>query len=96
MRGFFSAEKSGHDEFEESTEEVCVHSFFLALLALACQPTRQSQIKPLTEEEKKAKLAELRQKMAEKRAQNNVKATEEAKSNEALRRKAGKVKSRTG
>ncbi|EGN97022.1 hypothetical protein SERLA73DRAFT_185304 [Serpula lacrymans var. lacrymans S7.3] len=64
----FHAEKSGHDQFEESTEEV----------------------KPLTEEEKVQKLAELREKMAAKRA---VKAKEEAKenkANEALRRKAGK------
>ncbi|THG96071.1 hypothetical protein EW026_g5690 [Hermanssonia centrifuga] len=64
----FHAEKSGHDQFEESTEE----------------------IKPLTEEEKKQKLAELRDKMAAKRA---VKAKEEAKehkANEAIRRKSGK------
>jgi len=64
----FHAEKSGHDQFEESTEEV----------------------KPLTEEERVQKLAELREKMAAKRA---VKAKEEAKehqANEALRRKAGK------
>jgi UBX domain-containing protein 1/4 len=45
----------------------------------------------LTEEEKKQKLAELREKMAAKRA---VKAKEEAKeqkANEAIRRKSGKV-----
>ncbi|CDZ96768.1 Predicted ubiquitin regulatory protein [Phaffia rhodozyma] len=48
------------------------------------------EIKPLTEEEKKARLEELREKMAAKRA---VKAKQEAidnKANEALRRKAGK------
>ncbi|KAI0741818.1 ubiquitin-related domain-containing protein [Daedaleopsis nitida] len=64
----YHAEKSGHDQFEESTEE----------------------IKPLTEEEKQQKLAELREKMAAKRA---VKAKEEAKetiANEAIRRKAGR------
>ncbi|KAH7921179.1 hypothetical protein BV22DRAFT_1107326 [Leucogyrophana mollusca] len=64
----FHAEKSGHDQFEESTEE----------------------IKPLTEEERVQKLAELREKMAAKRA---VKAQEEAKeqkANEAIRRKQGK------
>ncbi|KAI0794236.1 ubiquitin-related domain-containing protein [Fomes fomentarius] len=64
----YHAEKSGHDQFEESTEE----------------------IKPLTEEEKKQKLAELKEKMAVKRA---VKAKEDAKetlANEAIRRKAGK------
>ncbi|EIW59780.1 uncharacterized protein TRAVEDRAFT_28791 [Trametes versicolor FP-101664 SS1] len=64
----FHAEKSGHDQFEESTEE----------------------IKPLTEEEKKAKLADLREKLAQKRA---VKAKEDAKenlANEAIRRKAGR------
>ena len=50
------------------------------------------QVKPLTEEEKKQKLAELREKMAAKRA---VKAKEEAKeqkANEAIRRKSGKVR----
>ena len=50
-----------------------------------------AQIKPLTEEEKKQKLAELREKMAAKRA---AKAKEEAKehlANEAIRRKSGKV-----
>ncbi|KAI0730979.1 ubiquitin-related domain-containing protein [Earliella scabrosa] len=64
----YHAEKSGHDQFEESTEE----------------------IRPLTEEEKKQKLAELREKMAAKRA---VKAKEDAKenlANEAIRRKAGR------
>ena len=46
----------------------------------------------MTEEEKKQKLAELREKMAAKKA---VKAKEEAKetiANEAIRRKAGKVR----
>ncbi len=50
-----------------------------------------TQIKPLTEEEKKQKLAELKEKMAVKRV---VKAKEDAKetlANEAIRRKAGKV-----
>ncbi|KAI0641992.1 ubiquitin-related domain-containing protein [Trametes meyenii] len=64
----YHAQKSGHDQFEESTEE----------------------IKPLTEEEKKQKLAELREKMTAKRA---VKAKEDAKenlANEAIRRKAGR------
>jgi hypothetical protein len=49
------------------------------------------QIKPLTEEEKKAKLEELRQKMAEKRSKKTEVEIEEQKANEALRRKAGKV-----
>ncbi|KAI0358218.1 hypothetical protein OH77DRAFT_1421525 [Trametes cingulata] len=64
----YHAEKSGHDQFEESTEE----------------------IRPLTEEEKKQKLAELKEKLAAKRA---AKAKEEAKeslANEAIRRKAGR------
>ena len=46
----------------------------------------------MTEEEKKQKLAELRERMAAKKA---VKAKEEAKetiANEAIRRKAGKVR----
>ncbi|KAF8809526.1 hypothetical protein BYT27DRAFT_7094269 [Phlegmacium glaucopus] len=64
----FHAEKSGHDQFEESTEEIV----------------------PLTEEEKKQKLAELRQKMEEKRAIKAVEDARENKVNEALRRKAGK------
>jgi hypothetical protein len=49
------------------------------------------QIKPLTEEEKQQKLAELREKIAAKR---NVKAQQEAveaRANEAIRRKSGKV-----
>ena len=49
----------------------------------------------MTEEEKKQKLAELREKMAAKRA---VKAKEDAKenqANEAIRRKAGRVRPRS-
>ncbi|WRT66668.1 uncharacterized protein IL334_003628 [Kwoniella shivajii] len=61
------AEKSGHDQFEESTEE----------------------IKPLTEEEKKAKLADLREKLAIKRAAQAKIDAKDNKANEALRRKAG-------
>ncbi|KAJ3561595.1 hypothetical protein NP233_g10098 [Leucocoprinus birnbaumii] len=64
----YHAEKSGHDQFEESTEEV----------------------KPLTEEEKKQKLADLQAKMAAKRAQKAVQEAQEAKANEAIRRKSGK------
>ncbi|KDQ26498.1 hypothetical protein PLEOSDRAFT_1077434 [Pleurotus ostreatus PC15] len=64
----FHAEKSGHDQFEESTEEV----------------------KPLTEEERVQKLAELREKLAQKRALKAVEEAKEAKANEALRRKSGK------
>ena len=48
------------------------------------------QIKPLTEEEKKARLDELRAKMAEKRATKGKQELEDNKANEALRRKAGK------
>lgn len=51
----------------------------------------REQIQPLTEEEKKEKLAELRAKMAAKRA---VKAEEDAKealANEKIRRKQGNV-----
>lgn len=64
----FHAEKSGHDQFEESTEE----------------------IKPLTEDEKKEKLAELREKMAAKRAVKAQEDAKEAKANEEIRRKSGK------
>ncbi|VDC05182.1 unnamed protein product [Peniophora sp. CBMAI 1063] len=63
----FHAEKSGHDQFEESTEE----------------------IKPLTEEEKKQRLADLREKMAAKRAVKAKQEAEEAKANELIRRKGG-------
>ncbi|PWN44012.1 hypothetical protein IE81DRAFT_43640 [Ceraceosorus guamensis] len=95
----FHAEKSGHTNFEESTEEV----------------------KPLTEEEKKAKLAEresiipqyslwcapltvvrsttcdspfrrftVRDKLAAKRAAQSKDDAKEAKANEQIRRKAGR------
>lgn len=63
----FHAEKSGHDQFEESTEE----------------------IKPLTEEEKKEKLAELRTRMEEKRAAKAAEDAKEARANELIRRKGG-------
>ncbi|KAH8929046.1 hypothetical protein BT69DRAFT_1329068 [Atractiella rhizophila] len=63
----YHGDKSGHDQFEESTEEV----------------------KPLTEEEKKEKLAELREKMAAKRALKAKQEAEDAKKNEAIRRKGG-------
>ncbi|KZV65051.1 hypothetical protein PENSPDRAFT_756841 [Peniophora sp. CONT] len=63
----FHAEKSGHDQFEESTEE----------------------IKPLTEEEKKQRLEDLREKMAAKRAVKAKQEAEEAKANELIRRKGG-------
>ncbi|GAB1518254.1 hypothetical protein RhiTH_001313 [Rhizoctonia solani] len=63
----FHAEKSGHDQFEESTEE----------------------IKPLTEEEKKQKLAELRTRMEEKRAAKAAEEAKEARANEVIRRKGG-------
>ncbi|KAG0226855.1 hypothetical protein BGW41_004068 [Actinomortierella wolfii] len=46
-------------------------------------------IKPLTEEEKAAKLAELKQKLAEKKAARLIQEEEERRQNEKLRRKAG-------
>ncbi|KAI6116766.1 ubiquitin-related domain-containing protein [Pisolithus croceorrhizus] len=64
----YHAEKSGHDQFEESTEE----------------------IKPLTEEERKAKLAELQQKLVAKRTVKAQEEAKEAKANEAIKRKQGK------
>ncbi|KAF8141421.1 ubiquitin-related domain-containing protein [Boletus edulis] len=63
----FHAEKSGHDQFEESTDE----------------------IKPLTEDEKREKLAELREKMAAKRALKTEQDIQEAKEKEKIRRKQG-------
>ncbi len=50
------------------------------------------KIKPLTEEEKNQKLAELRDKMAEKRVQKAAEEAKEAKANELIRRKAGRVR----
>ena len=50
------------------------------------------QIKPLTEEERQKKLAELRDKMTEKRARKAAEEAKEAKANELIRRKAGKVR----
>jgi hypothetical protein len=50
------------------------------------------KIKPLTEEEKSQKLADLRDKMAEKRARKATEEAKEAKANELIRRKAGKVR----
>ena len=52
-----------------------------------------AQIKPLTEEEKKEKLAELRARMASKRQVKAKEDAKEAQANEAIRRKAGKVRS---
>ncbi|GAB5587072.1 hypothetical protein Unana1_01972 [Umbelopsis nana] len=46
-------------------------------------------IKPLTEEEKKEKLAELKARLAEKRALRQMQEKEEQKSNEKIRRKTG-------
>ena len=56
----FHAEKSGHDQFEESTEEVRTNDLF----PYAAKLMRSPQVKPLTEEEKKHKLEELRAKVA--------------------------------
>ncbi|KAK0647599.1 hypothetical protein DIS24_g7617 [Lasiodiplodia hormozganensis] len=64
----FHASKSGHVDFEESTEE----------------------IKPLTEEEKKARLEELRAKLALKRAGQSEQDKLDKKKNEEIRRKATK------
>ena len=50
------------------------------------------KIKPLTEEERQQKLAELRDKMTEKRARKAAEEAKEAKANELIRRKAGKVR----
>lgn len=69
----FHAERSGHQEFEESTEEVS-RRFTGSSLTL--------QIKPLTEEEKKAKLEELRSKLAEKRAVQGKEDEKAQKANE--------------
>lgn len=64
----YHGDKSGHANFEESTEEK----------------------KPLTEEEKAAKLQELREKAAQRKADKAKLEAEEFKKNEAIRRKGGK------
>lgn len=58
----FHATKSGHVDFEESTEEIA----------------------PLTEEEKKAKLEEMRRKLAEKRAGGSEQDKLDKKKNEVI------------
>lgn len=69
MRGMaqaqFHAEKSGHDDFSESAEEIA----------------------PLTEEEKAARLEELKQKLAAKRAGQAEEDKAAQKRNEEIRRK---------
>lgn len=50
-----------------------------------------AQLKPLTEEEKKQKLEELKARMAEKRVKKAVEESKEALANEQIRRKSGKV-----
>ncbi|KAI0190023.1 UBA/TS-N domain-containing protein [Xylaria flabelliformis] len=64
----FHANKSGHADFAESTEEIA----------------------PLTEEEKQQRLAELREKVKAKRANQAVVDKEEQKRNEQIRQKATK------
>ncbi|KAM0715593.1 hypothetical protein Q7P37_009091 [Cladosporium fusiforme] len=61
----FHAEKSGHDDFAESAEELA----------------------PLTEEEKAARLQELREKLAAKRAGQAKEDKEEKKRNDEIRKK---------
>ena len=53
---------------------------------------RFTKIKPLTEEEKAQKLADLHEKMTLKRAFKAAEEAKEAKVNELIRRKAGKVR----
>lgn len=67
----YHAEKSGHENFEESVEEVL--PLHRALLM---------KIKPLTEEEKKAKLEDLKAKMLIRKAEQAEKERKEAKANE--------------
>ncbi|KAF2127085.1 hypothetical protein P153DRAFT_377386 [Dothidotthia symphoricarpi CBS 119687] len=64
----FHGNKTGHENFAESTEEIA----------------------PLTEEEKKQRLEELRQKLALKRATQSEQDKEDRKKNEQIRMKATK------
>ena len=61
----FHAEKSGHDDFAESAEELA----------------------PLTEEEKAARLAELKEKLAAKRAGQAAEDAKEKKRNDEIKKK---------
>lgn len=63
----------------------------LVAFIVMCSQFMLVQVKPLTEEEKKEKLQELRAKMSEKRSKKAEEEAKEHKANEALRRKAGKV-----
>jgi hypothetical protein len=64
----FHGEKTGHEQFSESTEEIA----------------------PLTEEEKKQRLQELKEKLAAKRALQSEQDKEERKRNEQIRMKSTK------
>jgi len=68
LRHLTNDNHSGHEDFEESTEEIA----------------------PLTEEEKKIRLAELREKARLKKEAQSQKEKEEAKRNEQIRMKATK------
>lgn len=61
---------------------------FVCLVILRQTKFCRNKLKPLTEEEKQQKLADLRAKLAEKRAQKSVVEAEEVRSNAAIRRKA--------
>ncbi|PKI83307.1 hypothetical protein MVES_002805 [Malassezia vespertilionis] len=63
----YHAEKSGHEDFAESSEEM----------------------KPLTQEEKEARLAELRARLEKKRTAKAVEDAQAQRANEIIRRKAG-------
>lgn len=88
----FHAEKSGHQEFEESTEEVSGGlSPGAGRLTCTCHCLPSPllltpQIKPLTEEEKKAKLEELRAKLAAKRAVQSKEDAKDQRANEVSSR----------
>jgi hypothetical protein len=86
---------SRREEWARSVRGVYRRGAFFCLTLLVKQFLMMRfflKIKPLTEEEKSQKLAELRDKMTEKRTRKAAEEAKEAKANELIRRKAGKVR----
>jgi hypothetical protein len=79
------------EEWARSVRRVHRRCAFVLTLVDKQYSTTALKIKPLTEEEKKQKLEELREKMSEKRTRKAAEEAKEAKANELIRRKAGKV-----
>ncbi|KAF8967567.1 UBX domain-containing protein 1 [Entomortierella lignicola] len=81
-----SSGAAGSEDSEEKADAAQRHAMRTEHVNFAESTTA---IKPLTEEEKQAKLAELKQRLAEKRAAKAAADKEEQKTSEKIRRKAG-------